>query len=108
MLAVACIAWVLAVVQKSPCIQDGRNGDNTRYAQLCYSDLAYLYVGRGLAEREVPFTDSDGRYPDLEYPVLIGYLAYGAAVVTQAVHGWPDVGERQAAPVDAVGSMPGV
>ena len=69
MLAVACIAWVLAIVQKSPCIKDGWNGEDTRYAQLCYSDLAYLYVGRGFAELEVPFTDSEGRYPDLEYPV---------------------------------------
>ena len=80
-LAVACLAWVLAIVQKAPCVRDGWNGEDTRYAQLCYSDLPYLYVGRGFAELQVPFTDSEGRYPDLEYPVLIGYLAYGAAVV---------------------------
>ena len=108
MLAVACVAWVLAVVQKSPCIKDGWNGENTRYAQLCYSDLAYLYVGRGFAELEAPYTDSEGRYPDLEYPVLIGYLAYGAAFVTQGVHGWPDLTGRHAAPVEAVGGLPGV
>ena len=99
---------MLAVVQKAPCIKDGWNGEDTRYAQLCYSDLAYLYVGRGFAELEVPYTDSEGRYPDLEYPVLIGYLAYGASVVTQVVHGWPDLTERHAAPVDAVGGLPGV
>ncbi len=108
LLAVACLAWVLAIVQKAPCIRDGWNGEDTRYAQLCYSDLPYLYVGRGFAELEVPFTDSEGRYPDLEYPVLIGYLAYGAAVATQAVHGFPDLSARRAAPVESVGSLPGV
>ena len=52
-------------------------GEDSRYAQMCYSDVPYLYVGRGFAELEVPFTDSGGRYPDLEYPVVIGWFAYG-------------------------------
>ena len=46
---------------------------------MCYSDVPYLYVGRGFAERVLPFSDTGGRYGDLEYPVGIGYFAYGAA-----------------------------
>lgn len=107
-LAVACVAWLLAMVQKAPCAADGWGGDNSRYAKLCYSDVPYLYVGRGFAERQVPYADSGGRYEDLEYPVLIGYFAYAGAVVTQALHGWPDVGPRAAAPPDAVYGLPGV
>ena len=76
-LAVACLAWLLAMAQKAPCATDGWSGADTRYAQLCYSDLPYLYVGRGLAEGVVPYSDTQGRYPDLEYPVLIGYFASG-------------------------------
>ncbi|HET6562904.1 MAG TPA: glycosyltransferase 87 family protein [Marmoricola sp.] len=107
-LAVACVAWLLAMVQKAPCALDGWGGDDSRYAQMCYSDIPYLYVPRGLAEREVPFSDSAGRYPDLEYPVLIGWFAYGSAVVTQAVHGWPDLTPRREVPADAVHAVDGV
>lgn len=107
-LAVACLAWVLALAQKAPCASEGWTGSNARYAQMCYSDVPYLYVGRGFAERTLPFADSGGRYPDLEYPVLIGLFAAGAAYVTHALHGWPDVGPRAAVPVDNVGALPGV
>ena len=107
-LALAAVAWLLALVQKTPCVVDGWSGDDTRYSRLCYSDVPYLYVGRGFAERRVPYADSGGRYPDLEYPVLIGLVAYGGAVATQALHGWPDVDERRALPVDQVHAAPGV
>ncbi len=107
-LAVACVAWCLAMVQKSPCGADKWGGANSRYAQLCYTDLPYLYVSRGFAERHLPFTDSGGRYPDLEYPVLIGYVAYGAAVVDQLVTGAKDVAARSTVPVSSLGQDPQV
>ena len=106
--AVACVTWLLAMAQKAPCAADGWGGDDSRYAQMCYSDIPYLYVPRGFAEREVPFSDSHGRYPDLEYPVLIGWFAYGGAVVTQVVHGWPDLAPRHEAPADSVHAVAGV
>ena len=96
------------MVQKAPCGADDWGGGNSRYAQLCYTDLPYLYVSRGFAERHVPFTDSAGRYPDLEYPVLIGYFAYAAAVVDQVVTGAEDVGARSSVPVSNVGADPQV
>jgi uncharacterized membrane protein len=107
-LAVACVTWLLAMVQKAPCALDGWGGDDSRYAQMCYSDIPYLYVPRGFAEREVPYADSGGRYPDLEYPVLTGWFAYGGAVVTQGVAGWPDLTPRRTASVDAVHAAEGV
>ncbi len=107
-LALACVGWLLAMVQKAPCAADHWSGDKTRYAQMCYSDVPYLYVGRGFAERRVPFTDSEGRYPDLEYPVLIGYFAWSAAVVTQWVNGGADIDARRAADPAGVYALPGV
>ena len=50
---------------------------------MCYSDLPYLYTGRGLAELDWPYTDDPGiraRYEVMEYPVGISYFAYGTAV----------------------------
>ena len=107
-LAVACVAWLLAMVQKAPCAADGWGGENSRYAQMCYSDVPYLYVARGFAEAAVPYADSAGRYPDLEYPVLIGYFSHSAALVTQALLGSPDLEARRAMPVERLYALPGV
>ncbi len=107
-LAITCVAFVLGMVQKTPCVEQHWAGGSTRYAEMCYSDVPYLYTGRGFAERIMPYTDTGGRYPALEYPVVIGYFAYGAALVTHALSGWPDVAARAAVPADQVYSRPGV
>jgi len=107
-LAVACVAWLFAMLQKAPCAADHWSGDNSRYAQLCYSDVPFLYVGRGFAEARLPYADSGGRYPALEYPVLIGYFADAAALATQALHGSPDIEARRSEPVDALYADPSV
>ncbi len=52
---------------------------------MCYSDLPYLYTGRGFVELNWPFTDDPqvrARYEAMEYPVGISYWAYGTAYVT--------------------------
>jgi uncharacterized membrane protein len=84
------------------------SGGNERYAKMCYSDVPYLYTGRGFAERSVPFSDTGGRWAVMEYPVTIGYFAYGATLVTHALEGWPDVEERQERAADQVYAAPGV
>ena len=66
---------------------------------MCYSDLPYLYVGRGFAELDWPYTDDDqvrDRYDVMEYPVGISYYAYGAAWVTHWLTGSPDLAARGA------------
>ena len=64
---------------------------------MCYSDLPYLYTGRGLVELAWPFTDDPqvrARFEVMEYPVGISYWAYGAAWVTHWLSGSPDLGPR--------------
>jgi uncharacterized membrane protein len=72
---------------------------------MCYSDLPYLYTGRGLAELEWPYTGDQqvrSRYEVMEYPVGISYFAYGAAWVTHWVTGSPDVDQRRDQPTDSL------
>src|SRR4051812_32182483 len=108
-LALACLTWLLALGQKAPCDVKKWEGSEQRYKLMCYSDIPYLYTGRGFAERWVPFTDNGGRYVYLEYPVLTGYFAYAAALVTQAVvPGDADLDARRAVPVEQVDAQPGV
>ena len=50
---------------------------------MCYSDLPYLYTGRGFAELNWPYTDDQqvrARYEVMEYPVVISYCACGDRV----------------------------
>ena len=106
-LAVACVAAMLGMVAKSPCVSANWTG-NERYATMCYSDAPYLYAARGFAERAVPFGDADQRYQAMEYPVVIAYFAYGTALITHGLSGWPDLGDRAELPADQVYSAPGV
>jgi uncharacterized membrane protein len=106
-LAVAALAFVLGMVQKTPCVRDNWSGSQLRYGAMCYSDVPYLYTGRGFAAGYLPYTDNGGRYEAMEYPVLTGYFAYGAAVVTHALSDG-DVAARRLVPGDRVYAQPGV
>jgi uncharacterized membrane protein len=107
-LAVTALAFVLGMVQKTPCVQDHWSGSKLRYAAMCYSDVPYLYAGRGFAAGFPPYVDTEGRYPAMEYPVLIGYFAYAAALVTQALGEPPDLNARALASSDEIYGQPGV
>jgi len=107
-LAVTVVAFVLGMVQKTPCVADNWSGDKQRYAAMCYSDVPYLYSGRGFAAGYLPYTDNGGRYSALEYPVVIGYFAYGAAWVTQVLSGSPDLEQRKQVDGDRIFGEPGV
>lgn len=107
-LAVTCLAFLVGMVQKAPCVRTEWADGELRYAAMCYSDVPYLYTGRGFAELNLPFSDTEGRYQTMEYPVVIGYVAFGVAAVTHALSGWPDVDARADLPADEVHAAPGV
>ena len=104
----AALFFALGMVQKSGCYQGYWVYDDHRYTHMCYSDLPYLYTGRGLVELEWPYTDDPqvrARYEVMEYPVGIAYFAYGAAWVTQKVTDAGDVHARSDQPAgDLVGT----
>ena len=107
-LAVAALTFVLGMVQKTPCVNDNWAGTDLRYGAMCYSDVPYLYSGRGFAAGYAPYEDSGGRYPALEYPVVIGYFAYAAAVVTQHLGDPEDVHARADLQQSQIFAQPGV
>jgi uncharacterized membrane protein len=108
-LTAACAA--LGMWQKNSCYQDTWSDGQARYSHMCYSDLPYLYTGRGLAELSWPYSDDAdvrSRYEVMEYPVGISYWAWGTAWVTHWLAGSPDLDERAGRPVDELGGMPQV
>jgi uncharacterized membrane protein len=98
-LAITAICFALGLVQKAPCASAQWTNSQSRYSQMCYSDLPYLYVGRGFAELDWPYSDAIAvrdRYDVMEYPVGIAYYAFGAAYLTHWLSGSPDVTPRGA------------
>ena len=96
-LALTALCVALGMVQKAGCYEETWSGGD-RYTQMCYSDLPYLYTGRGLVEGQWPFSGDQqtrARYEVMEYPVGISYFAYAAAQVTHVLTDAPEARERQ-------------
>jgi len=124
----AACAFAVGMLQKAPCYEDTWLDGSERYTAMCYSDLPYLYVGRGFAELTWPYDDDPdvrARYEDvMEYPVGISYFAWATAHVaveaSELVDEWRarldgapapppvDVRDRASVPVDRLYDDPQV
>ena len=81
LLAMLCVGFVVALLQKAPCHATAwSRGDVTGW--FCYSDVAHMYRDRGLADGNIPYFDT-GPYPVLEYPVLIGFVMWITAAIAR-------------------------
>jgi len=115
-LALATICFGLGVVQKSACVVSvsSQAASPLPYSHMCYSDMQFLYVGRGLAEGLLPYqpisdlaterqpvTEEEREDLMLEYPVLTGAWMGVASFVTHALGKAPDLSTT---PRDAIGS----
>ena len=110
-LLLAAVTFALGMVQKAPCFDSGWRDGQQRYSHMCYSDLPYLYTGRGFAELNWPYSPDEQvreRYQTMEYPVGISYWAWGTAWVTHWLSGSPDLEPRYAQPADSLGGRPEV
>jgi uncharacterized membrane protein len=105
-LAVATIVFGLGVVQKSACVVENWSdvAFPKAFSHLCYTDIPYVYVNRGLAEKMVPYEPLSSLPVDkqpltvkaedeltIEYPVLTGAWMGVASVVTHALGRSPDL-----------------
>ncbi|GAA4748184.1 glycosyltransferase 87 family protein [Nocardioides endophyticus] len=111
LLALTAVCMALGMVQKGNCYEDTWQNGQARYTHMCYSDLPYLYTGRGFAELNWPYSDDAqvrDRFEVMEYPVGISYWAWGTAWVTHWLNGSPDLESRYGASTDDVGARPDV
>nr|WP_221634476.1 glycosyltransferase 87 family protein [Nocardioides luti] len=111
LLALTAICFAVGMVQKNNCYQDSWRDGEARYSHMCYSDLPYLYTGRGFVELNWPYTDDEqvrARYDTMEYPVGISYVAWATAWVTHWVSGSPSLDDRYGQSVATVSADPDV
>jgi uncharacterized membrane protein len=80
LLAMLCVAFFVALLQKAPCQATAWvRGESSWF---CYSDVPVMFRERGLAQGNVPYFDT-GQYPALEYPVLIGFVMWITAAIAR-------------------------
>ncbi len=135
LLAVFTVVFALGLVQKYPCGATNWSDNDVRYRSMCYSDVPYLYTGRGFAEQRWPYADDAlrygaselgasvpgepgsgalesavpaPRYQPMEYPVLISYFAWAASKLTALVPSGPAQEIRAQTPVDGLWGLPGM
>jgi uncharacterized membrane protein len=91
------VCFALGMVQKTSCHDATWGDEQSRYSHMCYSDLPYLYTGRGMVEHTWPYSDDPQvreRFAVMEYPVGISYWAWGTAWATHLLSGLPDLSDR--------------
>ena len=77
----ASSTWLLGYLMRLPCrLADFTNAD--RYVRMCYSDIPYLFYGRGLSQGIVPYLQTVPGTETIEYPVLTGWLMWLSARLT--------------------------
>ena len=111
LLVVTAACFALGMVQKAPCYHVSWENGEDRYSEMCYSDLPYLYTGRGFAELNWPYSDDEQvrqRYETMEYPVGISYFAWLDAWATHWLSGSPDISGRAQIPSSDMWGAPGV
>ncbi|MFL6061223.1 MAG: glycosyltransferase family 87 protein [Marmoricola sp.] len=108
MMAVFTIVFGLSLVRDYPCGQTHWDSETVRYSKMCYSDVPYLYTGRGFAEHKWPYGQSNGRYPAMEYPPVISYFAWAASEVTALMPSAPSQSVRADTTTGALWGLPGM
>jgi uncharacterized membrane protein len=108
LLAAFTVVFALGLVQKYPCGESNWSSNDVRYSKMCYSDVPYLYTGRGFAEHRWPYGEDDGRYSAMEYPVLISYFAWAASEITAVMPSGPSQAVRASTSPDALWGLPGM
>ncbi|WP_104105113.1 glycosyltransferase 87 family protein [Nocardioides sp. 616] len=94
LLLLTAVTFALGMVTKVSCVESDWQDNTERFSHMCYSDMPYLYQGRGLADLAWPYTDDAevrAQYEVMEYPVGISYWAWGTAYVTHWLSGSPDL-----------------
>ena len=111
-LALTALCFALGMVKDAPCYRAKWSDANVSYTHMCYSDLPYLYTGRGFVELHWPYADDDAvraRYAAMEYPVVISYWAWWSAEVTHCTSAARRTSRRgPGSPADTLGGQPEV
>lgn len=105
-LVLVTLAGMLWLVRSAPCTEGGGWFGGDPFSDLCYSDLPLRYVDEGHAELTVPYSDTQGRYPQTTATAPVAAAGWLASVLTHRLSGSPDVDARGDLPVSQLSVSP--
>ena len=83
LMLISGLTWILGYLMRLPCrLSDFGNAD--RYVRMCYTDMPYLFTGRGLDKGILPYLETAQGAQSIEYPVLTGWFMWLAAKIGSA------------------------
>ena len=87
LLVLTLLTSAVGIGMREPCFKTAwTGGGNQQYTHMCYSDIPYLYQGRGFSLDKVPYYSKDPQYY-LEYPVITGAAMETAAQIAKHLPG---------------------
>jgi uncharacterized membrane protein len=87
LLVLTLLTSAVGIGMREPCFKTAwTGGGNQQYTHMCYSDIPYLYQGRGFSIGQVPYYSKNSQYY-LEYPVITGAAMETAAQIAKHLPG---------------------
>ncbi|HTJ69939.1 MAG TPA: glycosyltransferase 87 family protein [Actinospica sp.] len=87
LLVLTVLTTAVGIGMREPCFATAwTGGGNQQYTHMCYSDIPYMYQGRGLSSNNVPYYSTNTNYY-LEYPVVTGAAMETAAQIAKHLPG---------------------
>ena len=81
------LTTAVGIGMREPCFATAwTGGGNQQYTHMCYSDIPYMYQGRGFTSNNVPYYSTNTNYY-LEYPVVTGAAMETAAQIAKHIPG---------------------
>ncbi|HET9172484.1 MAG TPA: glycosyltransferase 87 family protein [Actinospica sp.] len=83
LLVLTVLTTAVGIGMREPCFATAwTGGGNQQYTHMCYSDIPYMYQGRGFSSGDVPYYSTNTSYY-LEYPVVTGAAMESAALIAK-------------------------
>ena len=87
LLVLTVLTMAVGIGMREPCFSTAwTGGGNQQYTHMCYSDIPYMYQGRGFSIGDVPYYSTNTNYY-LEYPVVTGAAMETAAQIAKHIPG---------------------
>ena len=87
LLLLTLLSTAVGIGMRQPCFSTAwTGGGNQQYTHMCYTDIPFMYQGRGFSQGEVAYYSTNpNNY--LEYPVITGAAMETAALLARHVPG---------------------
>jgi len=87
LIVITLLSTAVGIGMREPCFNSAWTGaGNQQYTHLCYTDIPFMYQGRGFSQNQVAYYSTNPN-DYLEYPVITGAAMETAALLSKHIPG---------------------